>query len=206
MIGSRLGHSLDPAIFGIYRLFFGNRRINPNVITILGFAFSFPAFAAIALDHLVLGGIFLLISGFFDLVDGAVARLTSTTTDFGGFLDSVLDRYSDLMVMAGILIYFMKRGSNPDVVAVLVASTGIAIIPYARARAEAAGFSCRAGLLERPERLAMLLCGLFFSTLLHYIVLALAVLTHVTVLQRIFHVMRQSKGTGRPGDQDSTRL
>jgi CDP-diacylglycerol---glycerol-3-phosphate 3-phosphatidyltransferase len=192
LISSRLGHALDPAIFGIYRFFFRDKQINPNLFTLLGVLFSFLSLVSTVADHLVLGGIFLVISSFFDLMDGAVARRTGTATDFGGFLDSVLDRYSDLFVMCGILIYFVKRGAYFDVIATSVASMGIAIIPYARARAEAAGFSCRAGLLERPERLAILVCGLFFAPLLRYVVLVLAVLTHVTVIQRIIYTRKMT--------------
>ena len=193
MISSKLGHALDPAIFGVYRFFFRDKRINPNLLTLFGVLFSFLTLVATVADHLILGGIFLVVSSFFDLMDGAVARHTGATTDFGGFLDSVLDRYSDLFVMCGILIYFVKRGAYFDVVATSVASMGIAIIPYARARAEAAGFSCRAGLLERPERLAILVCGLFFSPLLHYVVLILAFFTHVTVIQRIIHTRKMAE-------------
>jgi phosphatidylglycerophosphate synthase len=196
LISSRLGHSLDPAIFGVYKLFFHEKRINPNLLTLVGFAFSFFTFIAIALDRLILGGIFLLVSGFFDLVDGAVARQTNTTSDFGGFLDSVLDRYSDLLVMCGILIYFMKQSSNFDVTAAFVASIGVALIPYTRARAEAAGLPCRTGLLERPERLAILLCGLFVSPFLRYIILILAVLTHLTVIQRIVYTKKMAEERG----------
>jgi len=206
LISARLGHALDPAIFAVYRFFFRGRRINPNLFTLAGFVFSFPALFLIAADRLVLGGFSLLLSGFFDLIDGAVARRTDTASDFGGFLDSVLDRYSDLAVMCGILIHFLKSGSYFEVVATFAAAAGIAIIPYARARAEAAGIACQAGLLERPERLLILLCGLFFGSLLPYAVLILAVLTHVTVVQRIIHTRRMLEKAQKRGDQDSTRL
>ena len=194
MISARLGHALDPAVFAVYRFFFRDRRINPNLFTLIGFAFSFLTLLFTAADYLVLGGFALLFSGFFDLIDGAVARRTNASTDFGAFLDSVLDRYSDLAVMCGLLIYFLKRGSYFEIVATFVASMGIAIIPYARARAEAAGIACRTGLLERPERLVMLLCGLFFNPLLSYVVIILAVLTHVTVIQRIIYTRRMAVG------------
>jgi len=206
LISARLGHALDPAIFAVYRFFFRDRRINPNLFTLAGFAFSFPALFLIAADRLVLGGFSLLLSGLFDLIDGAVARRTNASSDFGGFLDSVLDRYSDLAVMGGVLIYFLKSGAYFEVAATFAAATGVAIIPYARARAEAAGIACQAGLLERPERLAILLCGLFFGSLLPYAILTLAALTHVTVIQRIIHTRRMLEEAGKPGDQDSTIL
>ncbi len=113
MISSRIGHSLDPLLVGIYRLLFGRRVVSPNVLTVFGLFFSLLASALAASSWpLFLAGIFLLVSGFFDLLDGAVARSAKMTTPFGGFLDSVLDRYSDLLVMLGIAIHFL-RGRTP---------------------------------------------------------------------------------------------
>ncbi|OPY63823.1 MAG: CDP-diacylglycerol--inositol 3-phosphatidyltransferase [Syntrophorhabdus sp. PtaU1.Bin002] len=139
---------------------------------------------------MILGGIALLASGFLDLMDGALARSSDQVTPFGGFLDSVLDRYSDLVVMCGILVYFMKRDDSLLTIVAFVAAIGVAIIPYAKARAEAASLTCNTGLLERPERVVILLIGLLCN-LLSYAVFALAVLTHVTVVQRILYVRRQ---------------
>lgn len=189
VISSKIGHSLDPAVLRLYHILFRGRTLSPNLITAFGAVFAFLAAASIGFGHLVLGGVMLLISGVCDLMDGALARSTDQVTPFGGFLDSVLDRYSDLSVMCGILIYFMGQGRHLDMLATFVASIGIAVIPYARARAEAAFLPFRTGLLERPERMIIILCGLFFN-LLQYTVMVLAVLTHVTVVQRILHARR----------------
>ncbi len=189
VISSKIGHSLDPAILRLCHILFRGKAVSPNLITILGAAFAFLAAALVGFGHLILASAMLLVSGICDLMDGALARSTDKVTAFGGFLDSVLDRYSDLSVMCGILVYFMRQDRDLDMLATFVASIGIAIIPYARARAEAAFLPFRTGLLERPERMMIVACGLFFN-LLQYAVMILAVLTHVTVIQRILYARK----------------
>ena len=190
MISAKIGHALDPAFLKIYSLFFKNKVINPNVFTIAGMVFAITSSFCIALGFLLFGGIFLVVSGFFDLMDGALARNTGNVTIFGGFLDSVFDRYSDLFIMFGLFIFFTMQGDILYAILTFFASIGIAIIPYAKARAEAAGLKCNTGILERPERLILLLIGLFVPFLLSYIVIILSVLTHVTVIQRILLVKK----------------
>lgn len=199
MLSSKIGHSLDPAVLRVYRALFGKRAISPNMLTIFGLLFSFVASLLCALKgSLFAAGIVLLVAGFFDLVDGAVARDRKMTTPFGGFLDSVLDRYSDLLVMLGIAIRFIRLDA-PDMVFSMVtffAAIGIAIVPYARARAEAAALRCSNGLLERPERIILLVVGLS-SGFLRPVVVILAILSHVTVLQRVLLTKKADIGAGR---------
>ncbi|HOE16386.1 MAG TPA: CDP-alcohol phosphatidyltransferase family protein [Syntrophorhabdaceae bacterium] len=190
MISSKIGHSLDPAILAVYRFFFRDRTIDPNVLTLCGTFFGFLSAFSTACGFLIPGGTALLLAGFFDLLDGAVARHADRVSSFGGFLDSVLDRYSDLAVMLGIFIFFLNGGERTYAAATFIAAIGIAIIPYARARAEAASISCTTGLMERPERILLLLIGLFFN-ILQYVVIILAVLSHITVIQRIMYVKRK---------------
>jgi CDP-diacylglycerol--glycerol-3-phosphate 3-phosphatidyltransferase len=192
LISSKIGHSLDPVILKTYHLFFKDTVINPNIFSLCGTFLGFIAFLCVACDLLFLGAITLLIAGFFDLMDGALARNTNNVTQFGGFLDSVLDRYTDLLIMLGILIHFLRHGDLFNSIITFVAAIGIAIIPYAKARAEAASLPCNTGLLERPERLILILVGLFFG-LLPYVIVVLAVFTHVTVIQRILFVKRFQK-------------
>ena len=191
MISNRIGHSLDPAILKIYRFFFKKTNISPNYLTLLGAMLGYASAICIAFGFVKTGGIILLFSGFFDLLDGAIARSTNTVSRFGGFLDSVLDRYTDLFLMFGIFVLFLRQGQTYALVFTFIAAIGVAIIPYARARAEAASMECKAGILERPERIVIILVGIFFN-LLFYAVIVLAVLTHVTVLQRILFVRRNS--------------
>lgn len=168
---------------------FRNKSVNPNTLTLLGLVTGIGSFVLIVMDRFILGGALLLISGFLDLLDGAVARNMGTVTGFGGFLDSVLDRYTDLMVMCGISVHFMRADSMFYAVATFIASIGIALIPYTRARAEAASIPCATGFMERPERLILLLIGLFFGVL-PYVIIILAVFTHVTVIRRIIFVKK----------------
>ncbi len=189
MISSKIGHSLDPLIFGIYSFFFKNKSINPNILTICGVPFGIATAVSIAFDQFITGAVLLVISGFMDLMDGAVARHTNQVTVFGGFFDSVLDRYVDLFIMFGIFIHYLKCGEDLYSIIVFIASIGTAIIPYAKARAESSSLSCNTGLLERSERLIIIFIGLSFNVL-EYAVIVLAVLTHFTVIQRIFFVKK----------------
>ncbi len=187
MISSKIGHSLDPLIIKIYHQLFRDKVIDPNIFTILGVISGFVSFLCIAFDFLLLGGIALLVSSFFDLTDGALARDTESVTPFGGFLDSVLDRYTDLFVIFGVFIHFLRHEDFFNSIATFTAAIGIAIIPYVKARAEASSLACTTGILERPERVILLLIGLFFN-ILPYVIIILAVLTHITVIQRILFV------------------
>lgn len=191
MISSKLGHSLDPIVLKIYNVVFARKTLSPNLLTLCGAIFGVLSALCIALDRLMLGALLLLISGIFDLMDGAVARGTNNVTSFGGFLDSVLDRYTDLLLMCGILVFFLRKGAQLEVLVTFMAAMGVAIIPYARARAEAARLSCKTGLLERPERLIILFCGLIFNVL-QYAMFFLALFTHVTVIQRVLYTKRKA--------------
>lgn len=192
MLSAKVGHSLDPLILRVYRLIFRDRIISPNTVTLCGAVLSVLVCCAVAFGYLIVGAILLVASGLLDLADGALARHYEKTTPFGGFLDSVLDRYSDLFVMLGLLICFVREGDASFAIITFVASIGTAIIPYARARAEAASLSCTVGIMERPERLLIIVAGLLLN-LLPYTVVALAVLTHVTVFQRILYVKGQTQ-------------
>ena len=196
MISAKVGHSLDPVILSVYRFFLKSKIVNPNILTVWGAAFAFGASACIAFNYLFAGGVLILISGFFDLMDGAVARNMDSVTRFGGFLDSVLDRYADLFIMFGIFIHFLTQRDFFLSGLTFVAAIGTAIIPYARARAEAASLPCKTGMLERPERLIIILIGLFFCVL-KPAVIVLAVLTHVTAVQRMAFVKKNSKFEAR---------
>jgi CDP-diacylglycerol---glycerol-3-phosphate 3-phosphatidyltransferase len=198
LISSKIGHSPDPLMLRIYRLLFGKTAISPNALTLCGLFFSLLAsFFIAATGRLLLAGILLIVAGFFDLLDGAVARSTDTVTRFGGFFDSVLDRYSDLMVMFGLSVYFLRQADFFSSMAAFFAAIGTAIIPYARARAEVASIPCKNGLLERPERIILLSIGLLFH-LCRPVVFVLAVLTHVTVFQRVIVVRKATRTAGVP--------
>lgn len=171
----------------------GRTNLSPNWFTIVGLLLNVIVAAVIASGNLTLGGVLMLGAGAFDMLDGAVARATQQITRFGGFLDSTLDRYSEAVIYFGLLVYFERVAPNHTAVLLIYAAAiGSLMVSYARARAEAAGLRAEVGLFARPERVVLLSV---FLLLQHpfWAVLALAVLTNATALQRIIHVWRVTR-------------
>jgi CDP-diacylglycerol--glycerol-3-phosphate 3-phosphatidyltransferase len=137
-------------------------RGNPNVLSLLGVLAILGASYLLITDRWIGAGLMVILSGFFDLLDGAIARNFNKVTPFGGFLDSVLDRYSDLFLFLALLVYYLNKGDATLVILTGFASIGTALIPYARARAEAVQIPCSVGLMERAERMILLSAGLLF--------------------------------------------
>ncbi len=177
----------------VYHVFLRDKLIGPNFLSVIGFIFGLVSLFLVVIGRLRLGGVALIVSGFFDLLDGAMARTYGRETPYGGFLDSVLDRYTDLGVVFGTFVYFMRCDDSLMAALSFVAAIGAAIIPYIRARAEAAAIQCKSGFLERPERTILLIIGLCFD-LLKPVIILLAVLTHFTAVQRILIVRRAARG------------
>ncbi len=168
-------------------------RINPNTVTILALVFCIAAGLYFAAGNLVIAGLMLLLGGFFDVLDGAVARENGRVTKFGGLLDSVLDRYADAAVFLGIMwgghAAFPPYIENDWFLGGL-ALTGSLLVSYTRARAEAGGTGVlNIGVAERAERMILIILGAF-SGLLHWAVLIVAVISHLTVLQRMIAARR----------------
>ncbi len=202
MISSKIGHSLDPIILGVYKLFFRNEPVRPNLLTSVGLLLGLLCLVFTISGWLLSAGIALFFSGLFDLLDGAVARHYARVTSYGGFLDSVLDRYTDLSVAFGIFINFLSHDDLLFGVLTFIAAIGMVVVSYIRARAEAAGLQCKSGLLERPERTILLIIGLCFNEafaktagvgLLKPVIVVLALLTHVTAIQRILLVRKAAR-------------
>lgn len=192
VISSKIGHSLDPLLVRVYQLFFRDTIVKPNLLTVIGLLFGFICLILMVSNRLLFAGLALSISGFFDLLDGAVARQYGRVTAYGGFLDSVLDRYTDLAVAFGIFVHFLNQGDSSFAVLTFVAATGVVLVSYIRARAEAASLRCKSGLLERPERTILLIIGLCFG-LLKPVVILLAILAHLTAIQRILIVRKAAQ-------------
>jgi phosphatidylglycerophosphate synthase len=187
MLSAKLGHLLDTPLSSIARKI----NISPNYITIAGFIIT--AFAAVTLtQNLVAGGVLILIGGFFDMLDGVIARVNNRATNFGAFLDSVLDRYSDAFLLLGFSWYFFKNDSITGLFLSVGTMIGALIISYAKARAEGLGKNCHTGLMERPDRIIFMVFGAFTGWVLPVMWLML-ILTHVTVIQRILHVWKVMK-------------
>ncbi len=167
--------------------------LSPNTITVVSLLFSFLPATLYYFKHVQLGGLLLLVSGGLDVMDGAVARVTGRTSSFGGFLDSTFDRISDLAILGGIALSTMV-----DWRAVLITAFGSLMVPYCRARAEAAGARNMAvGIAERAERQLVLVVASFLHPLISEVnVLEIAVvivgfLAWVTVVQRIAAARRE---------------
>jgi CDP-diacylglycerol--glycerol-3-phosphate 3-phosphatidyltransferase len=189
MIGNKIGHRLDPYINYVLKNIFGDRG-NPNLFTLMGFFATLIASFFILKGFWLLAGLAIILSGLFDLFDGVVARNLGKVTAFGGFLDSVLDRYSDLLFLLALLIHYLKRGDTVLVILTSFVSIGTALIPYVRARAEAIQIPCNIGLMERAERIILLSVGTLFGWM-EQILWVLAILNHFTVLHRIYYVWKK---------------
>jgi CDP-diacylglycerol--glycerol-3-phosphate 3-phosphatidyltransferase len=162
--------------------------LSPNTLTLLGLVLTFGVAALIARGDLFWAGVLLVISGGFDMLDGALARAKQQTSRFGAFLDSTLDRYSDALILLGLLIYYQRVAPQSiELVLTLVACFGALLTSYVRARAESLGFRCKVGLLERPERIVLIIVGLLTGWV-SPMVWALAVLANITAVQRLIHV------------------
>jgi archaetidylinositol phosphate synthase len=168
------------------------RKINikPNYLTILGLLVALVAAYMFASGSLIWGGILIALSGFLDIIDGAVARNNNSTTKFGGFLDSTADRFSDAFLIIGI-IYGGFVGWFFGILA-LHASLSVS---YVRARAEVEGIPCGVGIAERAERMVILMAGAFLgaffgSEIMGIAVILIMVLGYFTVLQRVYHTWK----------------
>lgn len=171
---------------------FARLGFHANTVTILGFVLTVGVALLLAKGDLALGGWLLLLIVPIDAFDGALARLVGQKSAFGAFLDSTLDRLSEISLFSGLIIYYLSQGAFTELILAVVSMSGGVMVSYARARAEALGFCCKVGILTRLERAAVLLAGL----ILGYTEVALWVLaigSWLTVLQRILHVYRQCR-------------
>lgn len=168
-------------------------HLSPNAFTVLGLALNILVAVVIGTGNLMLGGVLALLAGAFDMVDGAVARVTNRISRFGGFLDSTLDRYSEAVLYFGLLVYVLRSGESQTAVLLIYATVvGSLMVSYARARAEAAGLTAQVGLFARPERVILLAIFLIVQRPL-WALWPLAVLTNLTTAQRILHVWQTTR-------------
>ncbi|MDO8724930.1 MAG: CDP-alcohol phosphatidyltransferase family protein [Candidatus Methanoperedens sp.] len=166
--------------------------VNPNTLTLLGLLISIAAAIFFAKGEVLAAGSLLLISGFFDVLDGAVARENGRTTRFGGFLDSVCDRFADAAILIGAMYggltsFPLFPGWFPGWFLGSLAIVGSFMVSYTRARAEAAGAAAAVGIGERAVRMVILILGAFLN-LVNWAVLLVIVISFITVIQRIVFV------------------
>jgi CDP-diacylglycerol--glycerol-3-phosphate 3-phosphatidyltransferase len=153
---------------------------------------SIFAATAFATDQPRVAGLLLALAGALDILDGALARVSAQVSPFGAFLDSVLDRYSDLLVLAGIVFLAASRGRTLDAAATLLAIVGTVMVSYTRARAESVGVECRVGFMERGERLLTLIAGAL-ADLVVPAVWIVAIGANLTAVHRIVHTWRATR-------------
>lgn len=165
--------------------------LTPDILTWIGLGINIIAAVLVAMNYLLVGGILTLLSGLFDILDGALARFTQKTTKFGALLDSTLDRVSEAAILFGLLVLYASSGNViilSLIMAVLIFSF---LISYIRARAEGLGIDCKVGFFTRTERVIIMALGLIFN-LVFIALIILALFSFITVIQRLVHVYRQT--------------
>jgi len=195
--GRACGWLLDRIVYGL-----SLTRISPNVLTFIGLIINIGA--AVFFGHanatnagrmFFYAGLVIIGAGIFDMVDGRVARRTNQVTVFGAFFDSVIDRYSDVVLFFGLIVYYARVNHFRYVVLVAFVMVTSLMVSYTRARAEALIGSCKVGFMERPERIVLIILGALFN---HWGVMApvlcvLAILSTITVINRITYTYTNTK-------------
>jgi len=179
-------------------------RINPNVLTLMGLVVN--TYAAFLFGYATAenqrrmffyAGLVIIGSGFFDLVDGRVARASTQVTRFGGFFDSVVDLYSDASLFFGLLVFYARGNRFFYVVLTALVMISAIMVSYARARAESLIGTCRVGFMERPERLVLLIIGALFNVMAP-VLWVIAVLSTITVIHRIVYTWQRTNEVEAP--------
>jgi CDP-diacylglycerol--glycerol-3-phosphate 3-phosphatidyltransferase len=172
--------------------FLNRLGLTPNAITLLGLAGTSIGAYFLSQGKMTTGAFVLLASVLVDAFDGTMARLRGEPSDFGGFVDSVSDRYAELITFAGLLYFFLSQNDEPGVMVTFAAAAGSVLVSYVKARAEGLGFTAKVGILTRVERYLVLIPLLVFNQPF-IAMLVIAVLGNITALQRIFHVRVQGR-------------
>jgi phosphatidylglycerophosphate synthase len=198
MLNERIGSVLARPLEGLVRLC---AHVSPDVLTITGLALNGVACALFgsaggpgyASPHLLrAGGLVALVASVFDMMDGRVARMRGRETKFGAYLDSTMDRYSDMVLYMGLMVLYARLEQTPLMVLVWVAAVGSFMTSYARARAESLIPRCTVGLLERPERIVLVVLGALTNRMVAALWI-IAVLSNVTAIQRVVYTYVELK-------------
>ena len=179
-------------------------RISPNVLTFIGLLINVVAGILFGYAHaenqrrmFLYAGLVIIGAGIFDMVDGRVARATNQVTQFGGFFDSIIDRYSDVALFFGLLVYYARANRFFYVVMVAFVMVSSVMVSYARARAESLIPSCKVGFMERPERIVLIIIGALFNRM-GPVLWVIAVLSTITVIHRVSHTYQVLKAIEPP--------
>lgn len=171
----------------------GRTSLSANILTLVSPLLILGSVWLLASGTFFWAGCLILFASSFDMLDGALARAKNEESRFGAFLDSTLDRYSEVLIFFGLLLYYHQAATDSfDILLIYIAMTGSLLISYTRARAESLGFDCKVGLLERPERIILIVGGLLTGWM-SVILWVLAILTYITAVHRLLHVWWQSR-------------
>ncbi|MBI4873338.1 MAG: CDP-alcohol phosphatidyltransferase family protein [Acidobacteria bacterium] len=167
-------------------------KIGPNLLTFIGLVINIAAAVLLAAGRFQTAGVVIVTASIFDMVDGRVARETNQVTRFGGFFDSVIDRYSDLALLMGLLVYYASINRYFYVVLTAVVMTASVMVSYTRARAENTIPLCKVGFMERPERIVLLIIGALFDRMAA-VLWVIAVLGNLTVVHRMIFTWQEAR-------------
>jgi CDP-diacylglycerol--glycerol-3-phosphate 3-phosphatidyltransferase len=165
----------------------------PNTMTILGLIGNTVGAVLLAQGRMTIGGLIILAMGPVDALDGTMARLRGEPSEFGAFVDSVTDRYSELVIFGGLLVYYIQQGNWTGALVTYVAAVGSVLVSYVRARASSLGYDTKVGILTRMERYLVLAPTLVLNIPLVGLWI-IAILANITALQRIWDIRRQTRG------------
>ena len=187
----------------------GKTGVSPNTLTIFGFCINFGVAWFVSQGHFVWGGILILAAGIFDLLDGAVARMTGRVTKFGALLDSTLDRYSEAVILFGLLWYYAwKPDVSIECLLIFATIVGSLLVSYVRARAEGLNLDAEVGIFRRTMRIGILSLGLMLSAIpnqqdnvMLYTLWILAIGTNFTAVHRLVYVWFKRHKPGAPAQK-----
>jgi len=202
MFGSRIGRGAQRIIDAMVR-WLAHGHINPDILTVIGVALNVGCGVLFGLGSFFSAGITLVVANLFDMLDGQVARLSGRVTRFGGFLDSSLDRLSDMVVFVGLMVFYARDTPWHSTLNVFLAGAGLmgsVMVSYASARAESLIPKCDVGFLRRPERVVLFIIGAlsthpgsnnFFANRMPAVLWVLAVGSYWTFAHRMYHTWRE---------------
>ncbi|HZM98124.1 MAG TPA: CDP-alcohol phosphatidyltransferase family protein [Pyrinomonadaceae bacterium] len=215
MFGASIGRGAQRIIDAIVR-WLASGHINPNILTVIGVSLNVGCGLLFGLGRFFSAGIVLIIANLFDMLDGQVARLSGRVTRFGGFLDSSLDRLSDMVVFVGLMVFYARDLESHSTLNVFLAGAGLmgsVMVSYASARAESLIPKCDVGFLRRPERVVLFIIGAlsthpgstnFFANRMPAVLWVLAVGSYWTFAHRMYHTWRElTKGETKTENADA---
>ena len=207
MFGASIGRGAKRIIDAMVRwLAFGG--INPNILTVVGVTINVGCGVLFGVGEFFWAGIVLIVANLFDMLDGSVARLTGRVTPFGAFLDSSLDRLSDMVSFLGIMVFYASNRPEHSLLNVIVAGTGMigsVMVSYTTARSESIGIKANVGFLQRPERIVLLIIGglstfpnstSFFANRMPQVLWVIAVASIWTFIHRMFYTWKELRKRG----------